>query len=322
MKQKTTFLCLVLLIFLISLFSIPATASVTSQRYKEYKAKYSNKKDKNSYFKIKELKKDHPKLYWSYKSICDQYRYSSKKQFLSLNQAIQKICTQYDSYRGYQNYIYYRNKHDRNDNNDDTATTTQFNCGTDTVEDADGNSYDTVEIGEQCWMASNMNVGAVINSSSSQADNSVIEKYCYNNDPGNCASLGGLYQWNEAMQYVATEGARGICPTGWHFPSDTDLYVLENYLTDEGSSCVQERSGGGCSGAGTKLKIGGSSGLNVPFGGSVWGAYWDNYYGFLWSSTQSGGNAFYRGVVNSSWSSVERNTDTKSRPYSIRCLKD
>lgn len=61
-------------------------------------------------------------------------------------------------------------------------------------------------------MKENLNVGTMIQSSSDQSNNSIIEKYCYNNDTANCSMYGGFYQWDEAMQYVATAGARGICP--------------------------------------------------------------------------------------------------------------
>jgi uncharacterized protein (TIGR02145 family) len=53
----------------------------------------------------------------------------------------------------------------------------------------------------------------------------VIERYCYNDDPANCDLFGGLYQWSEAMQYVETSGARGICPEGWHIPTTMEFYL-------------------------------------------------------------------------------------------------
>jgi len=46
-----------------------------------------------------------------------------------------------------------------------------------------------------------------------------LKKYCFNDDQNSeCTSYGGMYQWGEAMQYSAGEGARGICPVGWHIP--------------------------------------------------------------------------------------------------------
>ncbi len=59
------------------------------------------------------------------------------------------------------------------------------------------------------------------------ADNGVIEKYCYKDSGDSCTKYGGLYQWDEAMQYSTITGARGICPAGWHIPSGEDWKVLE-----------------------------------------------------------------------------------------------
>ena len=57
-------------------------------------------------------------------------------------------------------------------------------------------------------------------------DNLIIEKYCYNNDPANCITYGGQYQWNEMMQYSTEEGIQGICPLGWHIPGVEEWRVL------------------------------------------------------------------------------------------------
>ena len=82
----------------------------------------------------------------------------------------------------------------------------------------EGIIYNTVLIGTQCWLRENLNVGIRIDGIQNASDNGVIEKYCYDDNPTNCTTYGGLYQWNEAMQYVSTEGTQGICPPGWHIP--------------------------------------------------------------------------------------------------------
>jgi uncharacterized protein (TIGR02145 family) len=91
----------------------------------------------------------------------------------------------------------------------------------------EGQTYHTVLIGTQCWLKENMNVGTMISGTSEQTDNGITEKYCYNDEPANCDFYGALYQWDEAMQYGTTEGARGICPDGWHVPADWELKILE-----------------------------------------------------------------------------------------------
>jgi len=78
-------------------------------------------------------------------------------------------------------------------------------------------AYNTVVVGDQCWIKENLNIGSRINGIQNQTNNGIIEKYCYNDDSVNCTKYGGLYLWSEAMQYDTAEGARGICPIGWHF---------------------------------------------------------------------------------------------------------
>jgi uncharacterized protein (TIGR02145 family) len=95
-------------------------------------------------------------------------------------------------------------------------------CGSATVADADGNIYNTVLIGDQCWMAENLRVGTMIPGTTNQTNNGIIEKHCYNDNPANCITYGGLYQWDELM----LGGAQAICPDGWHVPSDSEWYWL------------------------------------------------------------------------------------------------
>jgi uncharacterized protein (TIGR02145 family) len=209
-------------------------------------------------------------------------------------------------------------------------------CGDSLYDYRDGQYYQTVQIGAQCWMAENLNVGVKINSATGgteQTDNGIIEKYCHNNDISRCANYGGLYEWNEMMQYVSTEGAQGICPPDWHIPANLEWSALITYL-------------GGLSVAGGKMKaIGttGDSGLWTPpntgatnesgFTGLPGGV---RYYG--------SGNSF--GQLNNRgnfWSSSEASFDTtvargrflvydsesasefignKLLGYSVRCLKN
>jgi hypothetical protein len=65
-----------------------------------------------------------------------------------------------------------------------------------------GQIYNTVAIGYQCWLKENLNIGTRINGSQNQTDNGIIEKYCYDDNESNCDEYGGLYQWDEMMQYT------------------------------------------------------------------------------------------------------------------------
>jgi len=216
------------------------------------------------------------------------------------------------------------------------------NCGDATAKDADGNIYNTVQIGTQCWLQQNLNVGTMLtNGTTMPADNSIIEKWCYNNyeiNPspatvicnngqvcGGCDTNGGLYHWDEAMQYSETAGIQGICPIGWHIPTDAEQYTLENYLTDAGQTCDPNRYiVWDCATAGTKLKLGGSSGFEALLAGyrNTDGTFYDQgYNAYFWSSIISGSNAWAR-YLNSGLSTVLRRDSSQAYGFTVRCLKD
>ena len=147
----------------------------------------------------------------------------------------------------------------------------------------EGKIYHTVQIGSQCWFKENLNVGVLITGSQEQSNNGVIEKYCYNDDTLNCTIYGGLYQWNEAMQYVRNEGTQGICPPGWHIPTNAELITLYYSVNNDGNA-LKEVGQGIDYGAGTN-----TSGFSALLGGyrDYNGSF--SYYGytFFYCSTES-----------------------------------
>ncbi|MEI6378440.1 MAG: FISUMP domain-containing protein [Candidatus Falkowbacteria bacterium] len=137
-------------------------------------------------------------------------------------------------------------------------------------------TYPTVAIGTQCWFQTNVNLGQMVNYDYPAAQNQDTDrrwqKYCRDNNTNNCLAQGGLYQWHKAMNLPfccsstdtrcsnancnpalgnATP-ARGICPVGWHVPTDTDWSILETFLSS--STCVSTRNGDDCNPAGTVLQ--------------------------------------------------------------------
>jgi uncharacterized protein (TIGR02145 family) len=188
--------------------------------------------------------------------------------------------------------------------------------------------YNTVQIGTQCWMAQNLNIGTRINGSQNQTNNSIIEKYCYNDLESNCDVYGALYQWDEAMQYVTAERVKGICPSGWHIPTDGEWTVLSTNL-------------GGQSAAGGKIKETGlvhwespNTGATNSSGFTALGAGYRgiNPIGFyelkvdvnIWTSTQSTtypGTAWMRYVYNYQHILIS-SLSNKPDGYSLRCIKD
>jgi uncharacterized protein (TIGR02145 family) len=217
-----------------------------------------------------------------------------------------------------------------------------WQCGETLVDTRDDQEYATVLIGTQCWMAENLNVGTMISTRNStntaniyQTDNGTIEKYCYgylrqgnasdmNTGTTNCATYGGLYQWNEAMQYSTDEGVQGICPNGWHIPTDAEWHTLELGLAT--GTCNPIRGDYGCDPAGTALKEGGSSGFNVKYAGYSrydTGAFQDmGSYGHWWTAKYQDASTSFNREIWSAWTTIGRKVMNKGNSYPIRCIKD
>ena len=177
-------------------------------------------------------------------------------------------------------------------------------------------------IGSQTWAKYNLNVGTRINGSGTQANNAILEKYCYADNESNCTTYGGLYQWGEAMQYATTEGAQGICPVESHVPSDAEWKTLEMQLGMDQTTA--DATGWRGTDQGTKLKSGGSSGMEVLLAGSrsndtTFSGLGNN--SFLATSTQSSTNEWVRYVLSSN-TAVDRYATSKLNGFSVRCLKN
>ena len=177
-----------------------------------------------------------------------------------------------------------------------------------------------MDIGTQCWMEENLNIGTKINGTSSSSNNGEIEKYCFNDLEANCTSDGGFYTWDEIMEYNSIAGSQGICPDDWHIPTHTEWCTMEQYL-DPTIVCDDVAWRG--TDIGAQLKIGGTSGFNALLTG---GRYWDgsfqynNVYAYFWTSSSSG-TAVSRHIVNSQ-TGVYRANSTKTFGLSVRCVKD
>lgn len=188
------------------------------------------------------------------------------------------------------------------------------------VTDADGNIYPTVRIGEQCWMAKNLNVGRRVSSTvsnmehSNLSDNNIVEKYCYENKPENCNIYGGLYDWNEAMGYTQAENAQGICPDGWHIPGNNDWATLNNLF--------------GYGDAGKQMKVGGSTGFEGLFAGdrNATGEFYSlDAGGFWWQSTSYIYLQYNEGhlrQIEACNGNLTRTYFPKKTGLSVRCIKN
>lgn len=172
-------------------------------------------------------------------------------------------------------------------------------------------TYDVVQVGTQCWMGENLDYGEMI-TSGSPGNNATTEKYCYDNDEAICDEYGALYQWDEMMQYTHVEEVGGVCPDGWHIPSETEWHRLVDYL-------------GGNFKAGKRLKEGGSSGFEAMLSGTrnTSGSFESlDLKGYYWSSTELDDNDALRIHFDDNLDGVYYNYTDKRNANSIRCVKN
>ncbi len=202
-----------------------------------------------------------------------------------------------------------------------------FNCGDQFTDFRDGRVYKTVEIGDQCWMAENLNSGIMI-TSSQQKDNGIIDKYCYDNSLNKCNIYGGLYQWNEMMQYTTVEGCRGICPEGWHLPSNDEWTILVDFLGGEEIAGGKMKKFGTSHWLSPNVGATNESGFTALAGGNVSVIYGAPHFSQLsissqkWTSTYTNNNSarFWR-ILNSN-TNIYSSSIQKTQGLSVRCVKD
>ncbi|MCQ2285110.1 MAG: hypothetical protein MJZ57_09440, partial [Bacteroidales bacterium] len=220
--------------------------------------------------------------------------------------------------------------------------------GVATVTDYDGNTYNTVQIGQQCWMKENLKTthysdGTSISLGSSTSTTTAY-RYYPNNDSSNVSTYGYLYNWPAVMQNSSSSsanpsGVQGICPTGWHVPSDAEWTQLTDYVSSQSQYVCGSNSTyiakalasttGWNSYSGTCCVGNDPSGNNatgfsaVPAGRRLTGNFYD--FGRLanfWSATQSDDSfAWYR-YLGYDGSGVYSYDDTKNYGFSVRCLRD
>lgn len=194
-----------------------------------------------------------------------------------------------------------------------------YGTWTDTV---DGTVYRTLRLGDQLWMVDNINRGQMIDGDQDQMDNGAIEKYCYDNNKVLCDQYGGLYQWDEAMQYETVESSQGICPSGWHIPSDSEWKILELSLGMPGEVAGEEFWRG--IDQGLKIQAGGETGFDALRGGNRFlnGNFNQiGNMGYFWTSTGTEANHAWRRGVGLEEDGIYRSVNHKSFGFSVRCVR-
>jgi uncharacterized protein (TIGR02145 family) len=199
-----------------------------------------------------------------------------------------------------------------------------------------GQKLKTIQIFSQCWLKENMNVGTMVMGNVDQTNNDILEKYCYNNNPVMCETYGGLYQWDEMMQYSTVPGTQGICPAGWHIPCDEDWKILKGATDSQypiGSPVWDSLSWWGFDNGlnlkspnywqsgGVGIDLYGFTGL--PAGQRINATLFVNLnaYGQFWSTTTAGADVVIHNLGYDSDAS-DRNIVPKSRGRSVRCIRN
>ncbi len=228
-------------------------------------------------------------------------------------------------------------------------TTAQTTVNPGTVTDASGNTYPTITIGAQVWMAENLRTTKyrdgsnipVVTNNTQWANNwnpnttTLPMMSWYNNDQTTYTAnkFGALYNWYAINP--ATNGNKNVCPTGWHIPSDAEWNVLIANLDPAYNptvSGVQSTTAGGkMKSTGTQYWLSPNTGATnssvfsgLPGGqrGSVGAFSGIGNFGYWWSSTGSSTfNAWYRSLSYAN-GSVNRNDSGKPGGFSVRCVRD
>jgi uncharacterized protein (TIGR02145 family) len=186
-----------------------------------------------------------------------------------------------------------------------------------------GETYPTVQIGTQCWFQKNLNIGTRVNYSPEWGwvNNFTIEKFCYNDLPANCITYGGLYNFQEAMQYDFTPHSRvrGICPEGWHIPSKSEVLSLIFFM-DQDSNTLKAVGEGTGEGAGTN-----TSGFSALLAGCIQGFEFGSevgYYTNFWCSYDGSVLIDILGLEYDTGYVIRGSVDATGQGLSVRCVKD
>jgi len=201
-------------------------------------------------------------------------------------------------------------------------------CGSTLTDPRDGISYRTSSslVPGKCWMVENLRYGqSPPTVTSPQTDNCIVERNCLSSDAA-CLSYGGLYQWDELIQYGITDAPayQGVCPPGWHIPSSAEWTDLIDAVVN-----LPGVSGNGL--AGSYLK---DQNLTNGFDALINGIYYmDNAWAYttgivtgtmFWTTTHDASypeRVVTRGVNNINYS-VSNYPASRANAFPVRCVKD
>ena len=184
----------------------------------------------------------------------------------------------------------------------------------------EGYDYSTVWIGEQCWFSENCRYLPSVTANEDSYDVPMYYVYDYEGTDvaaaqatSNYETYGVLYNWPAVM-------TEGICPSGWHIPSDLEFTQLANFLGGENIAGEQMKSTSGWDDGGNGSNTSGWTGL--PGGGFVPGFNFDGYIGSWWSSSASDSSLAWIRKLQVEYVDVIRYSNSRNGGYSARCVRD
>jgi len=186
------------------------------------------------------------------------------------------------------------------------------------VDNRDGQLYRIVQIGTQTWMAQNLNYA-------------VDSSWCPGGVASNCATYGRLYTWSAAMAGSSSSasipsGVQGICPSGWHVPSDAEWTKLTDTTLSSATASnvlVANRTNTLWSNSlGTNTGTDAYGFTVLPAGNNYMMSYDLGNAAYFWSSSEYGASNAWCRVFRSGYAKVERYNDLKSIGFSLRCLEN
>lgn len=194
--------------------------------------------------------------------------------------------------------------------------------------DIDGNTYKTITIGTQTWMAENLRT-------TTYRDGNSVTGFSYKNDKSYVTHYGRLYDW------FAVSSTSNLAPTGWHVATDAEWTILINYLIKSGcnlNSTLENNVAQSLAATtdwgfdpiignvGNDLTKNNKSGFTALPSGNFMGSsdefYNLGYAGFWWTSTEDGPYSAKDRQIDNDFNVISSNSDTKNLALSVRCVKD
>ena len=222
------------------------------------------------------------------------------------------------------------------------------------VKDVDGNNYDAVKIGNQVWMASNLRTTRYADGTGIPFGDTMSYDTPYRYAPGlgktneanmvNVPAYGYLYNWSAVMHGASSSdanpsGVQGICPKGWHVPSDAEWTQLTDYMNTR----PEYMSSGNINNLAKALAAtwgwesssdpdavgykpsttNNATGFSALPAGSYFGYYgYFGYYAGFWSSTENDSNYAWLRYLGYTNADVSRDDYYKNYGFSVRCVRD